>query len=299
LNATFGNATELIVAIIALTQNQIRIVQTSLLGSILSNLLLVMGMSFFCGGLKYPIQRFNQTGAQTSSSLLTLAVMSILFPSTFFLAYTTNSSSVLGLSRVTAVVMLVVYISYLIFQLKTHTYLFEDVPALKEGKAEGVEEEQELPRLPPWGAVLLLAVATGLIAYISNLLVTSIPFLVMSANISTTFVGIVLLPIVGNAAEHITSVSVAMKNKMDLSIGVALGSGIQIALLVIPFSVVIGWIIGVNLDLNFMIYETAVLFLSVIIVNGVIADGESNYLEGILLFATYVIIAAGFFYSPD
>jgi len=274
-------------------------------------------MSFFCGGLKYPLQHFNQTGAQTASSLLTLAVMAILFPAVFVLSGAAAPGNLvdatLGLSRITALIILVVYVCYLIFQLKTHSYLFQDVKIetpvrekkitegeQKEGEQEGEsddeDEEEENPRLAPWGAIVLLAVVSVLVALLAEYLVESIAAVTVSWNISQTFVGIVLLPIVGNAAEHVTAVSVAMKNKMDLSIGVALGSSIQIALLVIPVLVILGWIIDQPLNLNFQAFETAVLFVSVIIVNGTIMDGESNYLEGLLLIAAYLIIATGFFY---
>jgi len=329
LNATFRNAVELIISIVALKDGLLRVVQASLLGSILSNLLLVMGMSFFLGGIKYPSQKFNQTGAQTSSSLLTLAVMAILFPAAFFLSNATTPAKIdaalLSLSRVTAIVILIIYVSYLVFQLKTHSHLFveaekpveekkhketkhhtkeeanDDKEDVKEDKEEAEdsdeeEEEEEHPRLAPWGAIVLLVIVTVIVAILAEFLVGAIESVVKQWGISETFVGIILLPIVGNAAEHVTAVSVAMKNKMDLSIGVAVGSSIQIALLVIPVLVILGWIIGQPLTLFFQAFETVALFVSVIIVNGCIADGESNWLEGGLLIATYIILATGFFF---
>jgi len=158
------------------------------------------------------------------------------------------------------------------------------------------EDEVETPRLSVWGALLLLLGSTVLVSILADYLVSAIDAVTLEWGVSQTFVGIVLLPIVGNAAEHVTSVSVAMKDKMDLSIGVAMGSGIQIALLVIPLLVILGWIIGVELDLFFQGFETVVMFVTVIIVNNVVMDGESNWLEGVLLMAAYLIIAVGFYY---
>jgi len=339
LNATFGNAVELIVSIIALKNGLPRVVQASLLGSILSNILLVLGMAFFCGGMFHKAQFFNQTGAQTSASLLLLAVMAILFPAAFTLSGAVGPDkidhAVLRISEMTAIVILLIYISYLIFQLKTHSHLFEDIPpdvkaekeaaekaleaagkkeepsaekaevekeeVKEEGKKEveeegEEEEEEENPRLSLWGALVLLSIVTVIVAVLAEFLVDSIDKVTKAWGVSETFVGLILLPIVGNAAEHVTAVSVAMKNKMDLSIGVALGSSIQIALLVVPLLVILGWIISKPLTLYFQGFETVVLFMSVIIVNAVISDGESNWLEGALLCASYFIIAVCFFF---
>jgi len=300
----------------------LRVVQSSLLGSILSNLLLVMGMSFLAGGMFHKSQFFNQTGAQTSASLLLLAVMAILFPAAFTLSGAAAPENldyaVLQISRITAVVILCVYFLYLFFQLKTHAHLFDDTPSEKvaaemkkeaeqeenEAKEEGIndegeeedDDEEETPRLSLWGAIVFLVIVTVIVAVLAEFLVDSINEVTIKWGVSQTFVGIVLLPIVGNAAEHVTAVSVAMKNKMDLSIGVALGSSIQIALLVIPLLVIIGWGLGKELTLYFQAFETVVLFMSVIIVNAVISDGESNWLEGSLLCVSYFIIAVAFFY---
>jgi len=316
LNATFGNAVELILSIVALKDGLLRVVQASLLGSILSNLLLVLGMSFFVGGLRYKVQRFNMTASQVSTSLLLQSVMGVTMPAAFFL---TNSATVGGVSltadelqrkelvvsRGAAIVMLCVYASYLIFQLKTHQHLYEEGSGAKDenkdekkGEKEKAkeEEEEEVPKLSWWGAVLLLTIVTAMVAILSEFLVGSIEHVTEAWGVSETFVGVILLPVVGNAAEHVTAVTVAYKNKMDLSVGVAIGSSVQIALLVIPVLVLLGWIIGQPLSLYFYAFETIVLLLAVIIVNAIIGDGESNWLEGTLLMATYVVIAIGFFF---
>jgi len=289
LNASFGNAVELILALIALKEGKIDVVKASLLGSILSNLLLVLGCCFVLGGIKFSRQEFNMTAAQTSSSLLSLACLAMLIPAAFAASIgpeISDDSGIQHLSQGSAIVMLVVYVFYLVFQLKTHTHLYSTVP------------DEEEPVLPLWlGVATLLGITVG-VAVCSEFLVGAIDPLAQSWNISQTFIGLILLPIVGNAAEHVTAVSVAMKNKMDLAIGVAVGSSTQIALLVTPLMVIVGWIIHQPMTLLFNIFETGVLFVSVLIVNYLIQDGESNWLEGVMLISTYTIVAIAVFYYP-
>ncbi|CAG8611132.1 5395_t:CDS:2 [Paraglomus occultum] len=289
LNATFGNAVELIIAIIALKEGQIRVVQASVLGSIISNLLLVLGCCFLAGGIKYSSQEFNETAAQTSASLMALACIALIIPAAFSVAIPpTADYEVVNLSHYTAIVLLIVYGLYLLFQLKTHVHLYvtED------------EDDQE-PELTLLISLLLLAGVTVIVALCGEFLVSSIEGITESLGLTKTFVGLILLPIVGNAAEHVTAITVAMKNKMQLAIGVAAGSSLQIALFVTPFLVVLGWIIGQPMTLFFEVFETVLLFVSVLIMNYLIQDGKSNWLEGALLLATYVIIAIAFYFYPD
>ncbi|KAF3933234.1 hypothetical protein ABW19_dt0201911 [Dactylella cylindrospora] len=363
LNASFGNAVELIVSIIALTQHEIVVVQTSLIGSILSNLLLVMGMAFFLGGFNRLEQYFNTTVAQTASSLLAVAVLSLIIPSAFHWAGSMNDpneediqAGIIGLSRGTAVILLLVYGVYLFFQLKSHAVLFS-IPSQKVPKRSELEpstiqhllqqsanagaasighapvpgqtyprnslspvvgsastadvkdevvmipeeddEEGPQPELLLVTAIILLAGSTALVAVCAEFLVDSLDYLVEHSPISKYFVGLILLPIVGNAAEHATSVTVAYKDKMDLAIGVAIGSSMQIALLVIPFIIVLGWILGIDeMTLYFDGFQVVLLLVSVLLVNYLIQDGKSNFLEGTLLIATYVIIAVAAWYFP-
>ncbi|KAF9978112.1 hypothetical protein BGZ73_003684 [Actinomortierella ambigua] len=291
LNASFGNAVELILSIVALTQHNVEVVKASVLGSVLSNLLFVLGFCFLFGGLKFSVQTFNQTAAQTSASLLALSCMSMLIPAAF-LASKPNIDSAHNidyLSYGTAIVILIVYVVYLIFQLRTHSHLYSSE-----------EEPEEEPILPLWMSVSLLLGVTVLVAFLAEYLVSSIEGLSDAWGLNHTFIGLVLLPIVGNAAEHVTAVAVAMKNKMDLAIGVAIGSSMQIALFVTPVLVILGWILNVEgMNLAFNTFETAVLFISVLIVNYLIQDGESNYLEGVMLLASYVIIAIACFFYDD
>ncbi|KAH8728804.1 Sodium/calcium exchanger protein-domain-containing protein [Phaeosphaeriaceae sp. PMI808] len=349
LNATFGNAVELIVSIQALVKNEITIVKTSLIGSMLSNLLLVLGMSFFLGGINRLEQFFNVTVAQTAASLLALCIASLIIP-TVFHNMIAEDKIIEGdakknqeLSRGTAIILLFVYACYLTFQLKTHATMY-NAPSQKvakrksskkvEGEATrgiaaigagtaaaaggGVngqtlfknpnedhednqeEEEFETPSLSVTGALVTLAISTTLVAFCSEFMVDSIDGLTATGHISTTFVGLILLPIVGNAAEHATAVTVAIKDKMDLSIGVAVGSSMQIALLVFPLVVILGWIMGKDcMTLYFDTFQIATLFVSVLLVNYLIQDGKSHWLEGILLMASYVIIALAAWFYPN
>ncbi|KAJ5174077.1 Sodium/calcium exchanger membrane region [Penicillium coprophilum] len=326
LNASFGNAVELIVAIIALIQRKTLIVQTSLIGSILSNLLLVMGMSFFLGGIPRVEQNFNVTVAQTAASMLALAVGSLIIPTAYH--KWSNREKIDGtaaLSRGTSVLLLIVYGCYLFFQLKSHADMYNR-PSEKverrhvkvgEGDAsrgiaqigkmtavplvgqnadhmqmEDNDDEPEEPQLSVVTAILTLIISTAFVAVCAEFMVDSIDALTATDNIGETFVGLILLPIVGNAAEHATAVTVACKDKMDLAIGVAVGSSMQIALLVLPLIVVLGWIIGVEeMTLNFDGFQVIVLFVSVLLVNYLIGDGKSHWLEGVLLMMMYLIIA--------
>jgi len=335
LNASFGNAVELIVGIIALAHHEIIIVQTSLIGSILSNLLLVLGMCFFFGGLPRIEQHFNITVAQTAASILALAVGSLLIPTAFTWGQgAANTSGNLDekLSYGCAVILLVVYGCYLFFQLKSHRELY-NAPSQKVEKRKGTkkgegdalkalahvggataalsggqansqsvvkvpEEEPEEPTLTFAGALVTLVLATALIGVCAEFLVDSINAVTCQYHVSEYFVGLVLLPIVGNAAEHATAVTVAIKDKMDLSIGVAVGSSMQIALLVLPLMVILGWIIGADMTLVFDDFQIVVLFVAVILVNYLIGDGKSHWLEGVLLMALYIIIALAAWFYP-
>lgn len=316
LNATFGNAVELIVSIIALLNGQVRIVQASMLGSILLNSLLVLGCCFIAGGITRVQQTFNQTVAQTMSSLMALATAGLLIPAAFHASVPSNpkkfpdpdsdaDSKILSLSRGVAIILLVVYILYLIFQLRTHKALFEEQSQEDDGiitlsaPPEGTTTKADLEHLTVVGSLSVLVVATLLVSFSADFLVGSIDDIVELLGLSKTFIGLIVIPIVGNAAEHATAVIVAMKDKMDLAIGVAVGLSLQIALFVTPAMVIIGWIVDVPMSLFFSTFETAVMFVSVFITNLVILDGESNWLEGAMLLSTYLVVALAFFYYPD
>jgi len=304
MNATFGNAVELIVSIVALQKGEIRIVQASMLGSILSNILLVLGCCFIASGIRRDESTFNTTVASTMSSLMVVAATSLIIPATMYAALSGSSKStdtnILVLSRGTAIIMLLLYCLYLFFQLKSHAKFFDAEAQDNEG---GEDSEGHSPNEPeilgPIPASICLVLVTILVAVCAEYLVDSIDSIVVSWGISKTFIGLILLPIVGNAAEHVTAVVVAYKDKMDLAIGVAIGSSIQIALFVTPFLVILGWIMGQEMTLHFEGFETVVFFLSVLVVNYLIQDGKSNYLEGAMCLGTYLIIALGFWVYPE
>ncbi|KAK4503031.1 hypothetical protein PRZ48_006458 [Zasmidium cellare] len=299
MNATFGNAVELIVSIVALNKGEIRIVQASMLGSILSNILLVLGCCFISSGMRRGESTFNETVASTMSSLMAVAATSLIIPATMYAALKPSDkdsdSNILILSRGTAIIMLILYCLYLYFQLKTHASLFD--AEAQEGGGDGEEKEPEI--LGPVAATVALVLVTVLVAVCAEYLVDSIDSIVASSGISKTFIGLILLPIVGNAAEHVTAVVVAYKDKMDLAIGVAIGSSMQIALFVTPFLVILGWIMGQPMTLHFQGFETVVFFLSVLVVNYLIQDGKSNWLEGCMCLGTYTIIAIAFWVYPE
>jgi len=414
MNATLGNAVELIVAIIALVQCKLQIVQSSLIGSMLSNLLLVLGMCFTAGGIRFSEQGFGLVASQLNASLLTIAVIALLLPAAFHFNVTVQSDSdspedILKVSHGVALILLFIYAAYLFFQLYSHASLYNDdhdtikstkyAPRPKKEKSkssslhteetttttkrhhlnlhahfasknnsknnmemsaippsttdygrpststsipptptststkqplmgrfsrllfkdrdsdldlekgtdgEGVHQdgeggdsnEEEVPQMNVTSTVILLAVVAVLVSVTAEWLVDSIDGLTSSGVISQEFVGIILLPIVGNAAEHVTAVTVSVKDKLTLSLGVAVGSTLQIALFVIPFIVTLGWILGKPLTLLFDPYESITLFLAVLTVNYSVQDGKSNWLEGVILMCLYIILCVTFWYYP-
>ena len=292
LNATFGNAVEMIIAGLAIfaaynnpdvTSTMIEVVQASLIGSILGNLLLVLGLAFVWGGINYPSQNFSVKASQVNGSLLLLALVGMIIPEVY--SSSTEGNSVIQLSHYTAFLLLFVYFLQLLFQLKTHTDLYA---------AEG--HHDEIAEMSQNEAIKLLFGSTIFVAWMAEILVGSISYAAEEYHLPTLFIGVILVPLFGNAAEHFTAVTVAGKNKMDLSVGIAIGSSIQIALFVSPIMVLLGWVLGVPMTLQFGTFETLVTFMAVIITNFIIQDGESNWLEGSMLLITYAIIALAFLF---
>ena len=297
LNATFGNATELILAFIALKEGLLGVVKATITGSIISNLLLVMGFSMLLGGLKYKEQDFQPTAARMNASLMNLAVIAILLPTA--VEYTSSGigeTTLQNLSVAVAVVLILVYGLTLLFSMKTHSYLYDVGLAEVEEEGESETEAKEKVNLPFWIGVLL--VVTLAVAVESELLVSSLEEATSELGLTALFTGVILLPIIGNAAEHATAVTVAMKNKMDLSVSVAMGSSMQIALFVAPVLVISGWFIGQPMDLNFNPFELVAVTVAVFIANSISSDGNSNWLEGSLLLATYAVLGLAFYFHP-
>ncbi|MBF2046733.1 MAG: calcium/proton exchanger [Elainella sp. C42_A2020_010] len=295
LNATFGNATELIIALVALKAGAVNVVKASLAGSIIGNLLLVLGFSMFLGGLRYKEQEFQPTVARINASTMNLAVIAILMPTAVNYTSTGVDEPIMQrLSLVVAAVLIGVYLLTLFFSMKTHSYLYDVGVEAEQGG--GLTEAGEKPNLWLWVGVLL--VVTLLVAIESELLVGALEEATQQLGLTKLFTGVILLPIIGNAAEHATAVVVAMKDKMDLSVSVALGSSLQIALFVAPVLVIAGWFFDQPMDLNFNPFEFVAVSVAVLIANSVSSDGRSNWLEGTLLLATYVVIGAAFYFHP-
>ena len=293
LNATFGNAVEMIIAGIAIYtayQNpevagaMIQVVQASLIGSILGNLLLVMGLSFVWGGIHYTTQNFSPKASQVNGSLLLLALVSMVIPEVY--SSSTTGTNIEALSHYTALLLLMVYGLQLFFQFRTHSEIYA-----------ATSFDDEIVEMSYRGAVTLLVGSTILVSVMAHILVGSISYAAEEYHLPTLFIGVILVPLFGNAAEHFTAVTVAGKNKMDLSVGIAIGSSIQIALFVTPLMVLIGWALGVPMTLQFGSFETLVTFLAVLVANFIIQDGESNWLEGSMLLITYGIIALAFLFQ--
>jgi Ca2+:H+ antiporter len=298
INASFGNAVEIIVCIQALLADEIRVVQASILGSIFSNLLLVLGCCFFFGGLYHKEQSFNATAASANLGLLALSSIAFVLPTPLAEYYDIHDEHVLIVSRVAAVFLIFMYIQLLIFQLKTHAYLFENSDDGKVGDDDVDNgEEKELAVMSLGTACLGLFIVTCTVALFSEFLVGSIDGFTESSGVSRTFVGIIILPIVGNAVEHVTAVNVSIKNKMDLAMGIAVGSCSQISLFVAPVTVLIGWACGKDMSLNFPKFEIAFYILAIFTVSVVCTNPRCNWLEGSLLITTYALIAVGFWFE--
>jgi Ca2+:H+ antiporter len=294
LNATFGNAAELIIAIMALRAGLYDVVKASITGSIIGNILLVLGLAFLAGGLKYNELRFNRTAASLSSTLLALSAIALIVPALFHqLSLGANQvPAERTLSLEIAIVLIITYALSLVFSLHTHKHLYT-APA-----DQGSEQALGMVHVPLWRAGVILLIATALVALMSEFLVGAVEHTAEQLGMTDVFVGVFLLAIIGNAAEHSTAILMAMKNKNDLAMNIAVGSSIQVALLVAPLLVFISYFFGRPLDLVFTTFEIAAVALSAGVVNLIALDGESNWMEGVLLLAVYGILGLLFYAIP-
>lgn len=293
LNATFGNVTELIVSLFALRLNMLRIVQVSLLGSVLSNLLLVLGCAFFAGGVRCRLQKFNKTSCNVSTGLLLLATMAVVYPTLLGMAET--AAKALVVSRCVSVLLLLTYCGYVYFQLVTHTFLYDE----DEGGDDDDDDDEEEPILGVWGAIFWLAVITVFISLLSEYMVDALEGAAENWGVPDLFLGTIIIPIVGNAAEHAAAIIFAVKNKMELALGIAVGSATQIALFCLPALVLTGWAFDYNLSLDFRPFEAFALLMTILIVGFSISAGESNWLQGLLLVVAYCVVSASYFVHED
>jgi Ca2+:H+ antiporter len=289
LNATFGNAAELIITIIALSAGLTEVVKASIIGSIIGNVLLVLGASILLGGIKNGTQTFSRTIAGANAAMLACVVAGLSLPTIFNTVDPAEGEpSIEYLSISVAVVLIVLYALYLLFYLRRQ----------QQPGREGAEEEQEPPPFSRVLSYVVLVGSTAAVAFVSEIFVGGIEPLIEEIGISALFVGVILVPIVGNIAEHVVGVQIAYKNDMDFSMAISLGSSIQVALLVTPILVFLGPFLGHPLDLVFTPLELISLGAAVVVTAFIALDGESNWLEGAMLIGVYIIAALAFFFSP-
>lgn len=288
INATLGNAAELIITIFALREGLLELVKASITGSVLGNILLILGLGLFLGGLRHGSQTFDQRQAGLSATMMTLSVIALAIPTVFGTAVgQRNAGPVEQLSVSVAVIMIVLYVLWLVFS-------FISEPE----RSRPAQDEHHVAKWSWPVATLLLIVSTFFIAWLSEILVGVVEPVVESIGVTEFFLGIIVVPLVGNVAEHLAGVQTAMKNKMDLSLAISLGSSMQIALFVAPLLVFISIALGHPMDLIFNPFELVSLGLAVLIASFIALDGESNWLEGAQLLAVYTIIALAFFFLP-
>jgi Ca2+:H+ antiporter len=284
LNATFGNAAELIIAIVALRAGLVDLVKASITGSILGNLLLILGLAIVAGGLNRSELRFNRTSAGMSSGMLALSVVALVFPALFH-ALHPQASAELRMSEAVAVILLITYGFSLLFTLKTHRRLFGAEAHPLDGPVWSVRR-----------ALLVLCAATVGVAVESELLVHAATAATEALGLSTMFLGLIVIPIIGNAAEHAAAVVLARKGQIELGFQIALGSSTQVALLVAPILVFAGLGLGQQMDLVFRPFEVLALGMATIVTAIITLDGESHWFEGVQLLAVYALVAVGAFF---
>jgi Ca2+:H+ antiporter len=293
LNATLGNATEMIIALFALHAGHITVVKASLSGSIIGNLLLVLGLSLVAGGVRYPIQRFNRSSCVTNSTMLMIAVAALVMPAVFNLAVfgtlQHNDVNLEHLSLWTSGVLIVLYLLNMFFVFR-----------VRRAKPQAQNQiQEETPQTSRAQATISLALATGLIAWMSEILVDQIAPVTRALGMTELFVGVIVVALVGNAAENSTAIMMARRNKMELSMSIATSASTQIALFVAPVLVFVSFALGHPMTLVFNGFEIAAIVLSVVIVEMISSDGETNWFEGAQLLAVYAIVAVAFYFVPE
>lgn len=291
LNATFGNAAELIIAIFLVKEGLFDMVKASLTGSIIGNLLLVLGLSIFAGGAKFKIQSFNVSLAGMNGSLMIVAVIALFVPAVFLNTHSITTSDTKTLSLIVAGILIVAYIAWLIFSMITHKNYLSDV-------SENSDEELPHEHAPEWTkgkAILYLIIATVMVAFVSEWLVGTLETFTTRFGLSELFVGAFLVAIIGNAAEHSAAIMLAMKNKIGAAVEIAVGSSLQIALFVAPVLVFASYFFGNTMNLVFTTIELLAIGVAVFIAKSIIQDGKTNWYEGLLLLVVYLILGVSFF----
>ena len=296
VNAVFGNTTTIVIALTALKQGLVDIVQASITGSIISDLLLFMGIGMLTGGIRYKEQEFRPILARVNGSSMTLAVIAIALPT--LVIYTSNvveSSAILNLSLVVATILLIVYGLTLLFSLKTHSYLYEVGLVNENSITQEVSTEE---RSQVWMWLLVLLASTVAVAYESDLFLNVVESVMEGFKLTPLFVGVIVIPLISDVAGVVTVTQLALKNQMDLTVSVALGDSLLVALFVAPLLVFIGQLLSQPMDLNFNPFEVVALIVATIVTNLISFSGRSNWLDGTLLLATYLILGVAFYYHP-
>jgi Ca2+:H+ antiporter len=298
LNATFGNATEMIIAIVALHAGLVEVVKASITGTIIANLLLALGAAIFLGGLRFKEQNFQPTVARINASSLNLALVVLLTPTAIdFTSKGLQPSIINRFSAVAAVLLLVFYLLMLLFSMKTHKDMYE-LRATEVNEEEQAQIRSHQHKVVLWKQIAILLICTLVLVFVSDVLVASLEKAITTLGFTNLFTGVILIPLFGGAVEYITAATFAMKNKMDLSVAVAMGSSLQIAMFVAPILVLVGQLMGQPMNLDFNPFEVLAVAIAVLITNSISTDGRSNWLEGALLLITYAVLGAAFYFHP-
>lgn len=298
LNATFGNATEMIISIVALRAGLVEVVKASITGTIVANLLLALGAAIFLGGLRFKEQSFQPKVARINASSLNLALVVLLTPTAIdFTSKGLQPTTINNFSAVAAILLLVFYLLMLLFSMKTHRDMYE-LRATELDESEQVEIQSHQHETSLWKNVAILLICTIALVFVSDVLVASLQKAITTLGFTSLFTGVILIPLFGGAVEYITAATFAMKNKMDLAVAVAMGSSLQIAMFVAPILVLVGQFMGQPMNLDFNPFEVLAVAIAVLITNSISTDGNSNWLEGALLLITYAVLGAAFYFHP-
>ncbi|KAH0025549.1 Ca2+:H+ antiporter, partial [Aureobasidium melanogenum] len=310
LETTLGSLVEMILFIVLLVNQRrtgVPVVQAAILGSILANLLLCMGLCFFFGGLRRHEQNFHDVVSDTGSNLMLVAGMALVIPVTYANALRGRENlpteqlemEVVKISRATAIVLLLAFAVYTFFQMKSHHGFYDDI--LEQDEQNDVDRHRDLakPKLTLTESIIALAIAITFVSMMAVFLVENIDYMRKNRGLSDSFLGLILVPLVEKAAEHITAIDEAWDNQMNFALSHILGASIQTALLNTPLAVIVGWGLGVHMSMNFEMFDAVVLILAILVVGQFLRDGKSNYLEGALCFFVYVLIAVAAFYYPN
>jgi Ca2+:H+ antiporter len=301
LNATFGNATEMIIAIVALQAGLVDMVKASITGTLIANLLLALGVAIVLGGLRFKEQSFQPAVARINASSLNLALVVLLTPTAIdFTSQGLPADTINHFSLVAAVLLLLFYLLMLLFSMKTHRYMY-DLAELESSSEQPVSQQsasQQPAKVNLGQQVIVLLICTIVLVFVSDILVASLQEATVTMKFTPLFTGVILIPIFGGIVEYMSTATFAMKNKMDLAVAVALGSSLQITMFVAPVLVLIGQLLGQPMNLEFNPFEVLAVAIAVIITNSISTDGNSNWLEGALLLTTYAVVGAAFYFHP-